>query len=113
MVKKTDMETNRKKTINMPDIHDMDTIAYMTDDEISLSVSRLESERNHLINRGQDAYAWEVEISYFRREQQIRKIRSERHLEYLGTHRHFINDDHDVVILDATQDATYFAQTLN
>lgn len=113
MVKKNETETNRRKTINTPDVYNMDMIAYMSDDEIGSLVSKLESERNHVLNRGQDPYSWEVEISYFRREQQLRKIRADRHTEYLSAQRHFNSEDHDVVLLDATQDASYAPQSLN
>ena len=113
MVKKNDSETNRRKSISMPDIHNMDVISYMTDDEIASLVSRLESERNHVLNRGQDPYLWEIEISYFRREQQLRKVRAERHMEYLAAHRHFNNEEQGVVLLDATQEESYTPQVLN
>lgn len=82
----TDNESNRRnRTINVPDVYNMDMIGYMQDEDIAALASRLESERNHLIGKGQDTYIWEVEICYLRREQQMRKQRAERHAEYLAT----------------------------
>jgi hypothetical protein len=114
MTKKiNDSDTNRRKVFTLPDVHHMDMIGYMTDEEISSFVSRLESERNHALNKGYDPTSWEVEIAYFRREQQLRKIRAERHAEYLSVRKHLETDDNEVVNLDATQDEVFVPQNLN
>lgn len=63
-----------------PMITSIDDIALLSDEELTARVNRFESERT----RTRDPIPWEVEIAYFRREQQIRKRRSEAHAEWLS-----------------------------
>lgn len=64
-----------------PMITTIDDIALLSDEELSARVNRFEAERN----RSRDQVPWEVEIAYFRREQQIRKRRMEAHSEWLAS----------------------------
>ena len=66
-----------------PEIWNMDDLGYMADEMIEDRAQRLESERNRMLSSGKDPQLWEVEIAYIRREQQLRKTRSELHQEYL------------------------------
>ena len=66
-----------------PEVYNMDDIGYMVDEAIHDRANRLENERNRLQSMGKDTYLWEVEISYLRREQDMRKTRSQLHMEYM------------------------------
>ena len=74
---------NKIKGFDSPEVWNMDDLGYMPDETIDDRAQRLESERNRMVSMGKDAYLWEVEIAYIRREQQLRKTRSELHQEYL------------------------------
>jgi hypothetical protein len=94
MKKNTEVESTRRRNINVPDVYNMDLVGYMADEEIASTAGRLESERNYLLSKGQDTYLWEVEICYLRREQQMRRLRSERHAEYLTAVAHNNQEEH-------------------
>lgn len=94
MKKNTEVESSRRRNINVPDVYNMDSVGYMADEEIAAIAGRLESERVFLLNKGQDTYLWEVEICYLRREQQLRRFRSERHAEYLTAIAHINQEEH-------------------
>ena len=64
------------------EVCNMDNIGYMTAEMIHDRVVRLENNRNRLLSMGKNPYFLEVEIAYFRREQDIRRICSERHVEF-------------------------------
>jgi len=65
------------------EIHNMDTIGYMTDETIHDLVVRFENEKNRLLSINKDAHLCEVELAYLFREQQLRQIRAEKHVEYV------------------------------
>ena len=102
---KKNHDSDRRKSFVPPDVYNMDVIGYMSDEEIMSTSSRLEAERNSLINKGQDPYLCEVEIAYLRREQQLRKLRSERHAEYIASRGNLDSDDVEVVHLDSRNSA--------
>ena len=64
------------------EVCNMDNIGYMTTEMIHDRVGRLENNRSRLVMMGKNPYFLEVEIAYFRREQDIRRICSERHVEF-------------------------------
>lgn len=74
-----------------PMITSIDEIALLSDEELSARVNRFEAERG----RTRDPYPWEVEIAYFRREQQIRKKRAEAHDQWLANNPVDTNYDFD------------------
>ena len=69
--------------IPVPDINNMDDIGYFPDELLHDKISRLEGERTRLLELRLEPTPWEVELAYLRREQQIRKTRSERHDQYV------------------------------
>ena len=69
--------------IPVPDINNMDDVGYFPDEVLHDKISRLESERTRLLELRLEPIPWEVELAYLRREQQIRKTRSERHDQYV------------------------------
>jgi hypothetical protein len=74
---------NKEFVTDAPEIISTDEIGYMPDELLQTISNRLESERSRVVNSGRDPLLWEVEIAYLRREQDMRKIRNERHAEYL------------------------------
>jgi len=74
---------NKDVEFGTPEIITVDEIGYMTEDALRDRGNRLEMERNQLAASGKNPYLWEVELAYIQREQNIRKSRSEFHLEYL------------------------------
>lgn len=62
-----------------PEVVSMDEIGYYPDDLLSDRISRLEAERNKLLETRHDPRHWEVELAYLHREKQLRSIRAERH----------------------------------
>lgn len=81
-----------KYPVDFPQVSNMDDIGYMLDEAINDKVNRLENERNKLLEMKLDPRQWEVEIAYFRREQQMRKIRYDRHQTYLQKFSHVYED---------------------
>jgi hypothetical protein len=77
-------ETRKPKyPVAVPEVVSYDDIGYLSDETIFDRLSRLENDRIQVLNAGLDTYAWEVEIAYLRREQQIRNVRLERHSQYM------------------------------
>jgi hypothetical protein len=61
----------------------MDDIAALEDADLMFRLRSLEESRERAIGSYGDPAPWEVEISYHRREQQIRRVRRERHEAYV------------------------------
>lgn len=72
-----------KGFVEAPEVLNMDDLGYMQDEMVDERAYRLENERNRILSSGRDAYLWEVELAYVRREQQLRKTRAEMHQDYL------------------------------
>lgn len=81
---KKNFEYDRRQPNHAPPVFNMDDLGYSSDDELFSLAARLEAERSQLLSKGFDTYNWEIEISYVRREQQLRKLRSERHSDWLA-----------------------------
>ena len=81
--KNPENEVMRNTYTNVPSVMNMDDIGYLTDDALVENLTRMEFERAKMIESRQDPMLWEVEIAYLRREQGIRKVRAERHQEYV------------------------------
>jgi hypothetical protein len=93
---KKNFEYDRRQPNHAPPVFNMDDLGYSSDDELFSLAARLEAERSQLLSKGFDTYSWEIEISYVRREQQLRKLRSERHSDWLVAMSHVSrNDDAD------------------
>jgi hypothetical protein len=71
-----------KKRFENPAIVSIDELAIATDDDLFTAQKRLESERQIMIARGDDASPWEVELAYIKRELQIRSARSDAHRKF-------------------------------
>lgn len=84
--KKTTKQTNNNsfRDIDLPEVIDMDTLAYASDDELDRHFSYLHSERERAARQSYDLQPWEAEISYVQREMQIRYGRRLAHDKYLA-----------------------------
>jgi hypothetical protein len=85
-----------KYPMPFPEVANMDDIGYYPDDLLADRVGRLEGERTRLLEMRYDPHAWEVELAYLRREQQIRVARAERHEVYMremALRGHFDDDE--------------------
>lgn len=69
----------------LPVVNHMDEVALFSDDDLYHRIDVLERERSKVIYGGLDATPWEVEVSYLRREVQIRAERYALHERYLET----------------------------
>lgn len=78
-VKKGQMKNNSYRGVDLPNVVDMDTLAYASDDELERHASYLHAERDRASRFEYDLRPWEVEISYIQREM---KIRHDRHLAH-------------------------------
>lgn len=66
-----------------PESVNLDEIGYVQDETLQTIINRFEFERNRVFNSGKDSVPWEIEICYLQREQQLRKVRNEKHEEYM------------------------------
>ena len=66
-----------------PEVMDMDTLAILSDDDLSARFHQLDAERETMRENRVSTLAWEIEIAYMRREQQMRRVRRDRHDAYL------------------------------
>ena len=89
----TDELRATKYPIPGPEVANMDDIGYYPDDLLADRIGRLESERTRLLEMRYDPQLWEVELSYMRREQQIRSARAEKHEAYMRDLIHRGGDD--------------------
>ena len=71
------------KTFPAPEIVCMDDIGYYSDDLLHERMTRLESEKNRVVEARLDTTLWEVELAYLQREKQIRQTRLEKHEAYM------------------------------
>ena len=65
--------------IPLPDVANMDDLAYVSDDELAARHTGLDADRNKIINHHFDPIAWEIELAYVKRELAMRRIRREAH----------------------------------
>jgi hypothetical protein len=79
MSKKKKSSNSNGRDNNAPDQINMDDLAVMPDDELAQWAIHCETERTRTWN----PTPWEVEIAYVRREQQIRKLRADLHVDFL------------------------------
>ena len=71
-----------------------DILAVMLDEELSGLADRLEEERQSALKSGYATRAYEEEIAYVRREQQVRSMRRRAHSAYLdGIQREIAEQD--------------------
>jgi hypothetical protein len=94
-MKKTTIKKNHH-VINLPEIVDMDTLSYASDDELLRRMSHLVGDKDKAARNGYELTAWETEICYTQRELSIRQDRRVAHEKYLssndGLRSQFEND---------------------
>lgn len=73
-----------------------DELGIMLDEDLSSLAVELESLREKSFGTKQDPHDVEVELAYVRREQQIRKIRRDRHEQYLKSQDQMVVDESDL-----------------
>lgn len=73
-----------------------DELGVMLDEDLSTLAGELETQREKSFGLKQDPHDIEVELAYVRREQQIRKIRRERHEQYLRSQETAFIDESDL-----------------
>ena len=92
-------QQNIKFPFPLPEVHNMDEIGYFVDELLHEKINKLEGERMRLLELKLEPTPWEVEIAYLRREQQIRKARSENHEKYQQNFSSKVDEDE---VFDAT-----------
>ena len=82
--KKAQMNNNSNyRGIDLPNVVDMDTLAYASDDDLDRHASYLHNERDRASRFEYDVRPWEVEIAYIQRELKIRHDRRLAHEKYM------------------------------
>ena len=66
---------NKNPSVALPTVISQDEIALFSDEKLADEISNLVSQRMKVIKEKADAYPWEVELCYLRREAQIRRKR--------------------------------------
>lgn len=82
MKNKKRSKANHSDNFIQPLVRNMDEIAILTDDELTLLLNDLQGQRDQAKLAGASTYESEVEICYVKRELQLRKIHHQAHLEY-------------------------------
>lgn len=87
------MKKNTKKTsskvnyvrigVVLPEVVNMDDLAYVSDVDLGARGSLLAGERERVVAAGLDPMPWDVELSYVEREVRIRNVRRMAHERYL------------------------------
>jgi len=80
---KVHKKVNTRQTINLPDMVDIDTLSYASDDELIRRISYLNADREKAARIGYALEAWETEICYVQRELSIRQDRRNAHEKYI------------------------------
>lgn len=84
-MKKNIVKKNSHQTVTLPDVIDMDTLSYASDEELLRRVSYLANDRDRAIRNGYTAEAWETEICYVQRELSLRQARRISHEKYVSS----------------------------
>jgi len=74
---------NYNRSMDLPNVVDMDTLAYATDEELDRHHSYLHNERERAARFDYDFRPWDDEICYVQREIQIRTSRRFAHERFL------------------------------
>ena len=86
-IKKTQARTSfRNHQIDYPEMVDMDTLSYASDDDLDRRMGFLAAERERAVHSDIDPRPWEEEICYVQRELRIRSGRRFAHDRYLRIH---------------------------
>lgn len=88
---------NNYRNVDYPEVVDMDTLSYATDDELVRRQDFLFSERERYLREEVDVRPWESEICYVQRELKIRYVRRLAHDRYLNTQGAEIYQDKNYV----------------
>ena len=75
---------NTQRTIEYPEMIDVDVLTYMMDEDVDRRCRYLQHDRDIAARAGLDLYSWDVEICYAQRESQLRHDRREAHSRYLA-----------------------------
>lgn len=85
------MSKNKKsfsrQRVNLPEVVDIDMLAYTSDDDLSKRLDYLYSEKDKAYDANFDLAPWEVEICYVQREFGIRNNRKYLHEKYIKENR--------------------------
>lgn len=93
---RTDASTHNARpnrfAMQVPEQVDIDTLGTMLDEDLIVRLRTLEDERGKAYEAHQDSRPWEEEIAYVRREQQLRRVRRDNHMDYLRRSEGSYND---------------------
>jgi hypothetical protein len=93
-----------KSPVPFPDVVNMDVLATMLDEDLFKRLQDLEIDHNKVVDHGYDSTQWDNEISFVRREMQIRRIRRDSHDQYMNAIREqdriFIAEESRLPIVD-------------
>ena len=77
------VKPSRRNPVNRPEITSIDVLATVSDEEMINRLRSYEESRQRVIDNHQDPRPWEEEISYIKRELQIRRSRRDAHEQYV------------------------------
>ena len=87
---RSEATTNNRRnrsTVPHPEVINVDALGSMLDEELSARYRALEDDKNKAYAEHLDARPWEEELAYVRREQQLRRVRRERHSEWIAAEK--------------------------
>lgn len=109
IVKKTHVKNFARNVEDAPTVIDMDTLSYMSDEELTRLYSHAQNEKDRAVRRDDLlVLAWEIETCYVQRELQIRADRRRAHDAYLRS-----NPDSAFDYCDSQSDTSNFEQVVN
>lgn len=83
--KNSEQNVSRQFTggLNLPDVLHVDVLSTMLDEDLVVRLRTLESDLEKAYDSYADTRPWEEELAYVKREQQIRRVRRDSHLEFI------------------------------
>jgi hypothetical protein len=100
-------KVSHRYPVALPEVVNVDDLAVQSDDELINWLRILEDDRVKVLEACLEPKQWEEEISYIRRELQIRRARREAHDNYVKQfERKFVESEEDLPVADL--DNTYF-----
>lgn len=73
----------RRFPVPIPEVINMDDIGNMIDEDMLVRLRSLEEDMGRVYEARMDTMLWEIEISYIKREQALRRHRRELHDRYM------------------------------
>jgi len=78
-----DSNGSRHHPATLPEVVSIDVLGAMLDEDLIVRLRTLEADKEKTYASYVDTRPWEEELAYIRREQQMRRVRRDTHMEYV------------------------------